>query len=752
MSELGLRKRLFLLCLALLLGLTSPANADSVKRLQNENVLAPKEEDTGMTKFSPQVNVTEILTPKPPADPENPEIYFSADQMENNQEQETITALGHVEIIRNNLTVFADKVIYNQKEDIVTAVGNVVLVEEDGNVVFSDYVELTDKMSKGDMKNVKVIMKDKTRIAASTFRRGDKDKKIMTNVVYTPCDVCRGKDPLWQIKARKVEHNAEEQDVNYQNATLELKGIPVFYTPFLSHPDPTVKRRSGFLFPTISSNSYLGAAVQPRYFWNISDQEDILFNPIISTDKGIVYGGAYRKYLHNGKLNMSGTYLRDPDTKENRGNLFLDGRYEINDFWVADTEINYASDSAYLKDLSLDHKDDAWLTSKARLQGFDFRNYATLEGYYFKQLSYDLRNIESPTVLPFAEYENISRPDKYGAYTRTNLSMASVTRADDSSAQRMTMINAWNLPYTSPYGEKYRLTASLKSDLYYVDNYTYEKNENFDGAVARIFPQVGLEWRLPFVRATEDSRQILEPVVVAVAAPNQDNKPEKIPNEDSQDVELTDTNILDLDRYSGYDRNDTGSRISYGLNWSAYGNTYGRTSFFLAQSYKFDKDESFSEAEGQTGSFTDYVGRVYASPNEYFDLNYRFKLDKSDLDISYSELSSRVGSKVLSAYIAYIYFPANNASSLDYKHDRKELYTAVQAALTKNWSIRVYNRQDLTDKGGSLEHGGKLTYDDECSTFDFLLRQEDSNNPNYEGDFEFSFTFFLKTLGGAGSR
>lgn len=108
---------------------------------------------------------------------ENPDIYFSADAVENNQELQTITALGNVEIIRNNLTLKADKVIYNQKEDIITAVGNVVLVEENGSVVFSDYVELTDKMTQGEMKNIKIIMLDKTRIAASTFRRGAKDKK-----------------------------------------------------------------------------------------------------------------------------------------------------------------------------------------------------------------------------------------------------------------------------------------------------------------------------------------------------------------------------------------------------------------------------------------------------------------------------------------------------------------------------------------------------------------------------------------------
>lgn len=720
-----------------------PEAAETVKNLALSTVKG----------FSPQMNLTAAVpAPAKAIDEENPDIYFSADAVENNQELQTITALGNVEIIRNNLTLKADKVIYNQKEDIITAVGNVVLVEENGSVVFSDYVELTDKMTQGEMKNIKIIMLDKTRIAASTFRRGAKDKKIMTNVVYSPCDACRNENPLWQIKARKVEHNAETQDINYQNATVEIKGVPVLYTPFLSHPDPTVKRRSGFLFPKLSSNSYLGAAIQPQYFWSISDQEDVLFNPILTSDKGIVASGAFNKYFYRGDINASGTTMRDPDTKKNRGSLFLDGRYEVNDFWVASSEINYASDSAYLKDLSLPKKDDAWLTSNVKMQGFDNHNYASIEGYYYTLLSYDLQDTDKPTVLPLFNYENISDPDPYGAYSKTVLNFASVTRDEASSTQRMTMINSWNLPYTSPYGEKYKLSASLKSDLYYVDDYVYDDGRPFDGTVGRVFPQVGLEWRLPFVRATEDSRQILEPVIVAVAAPNGDNKADKIPNEDSQDVELDDTNILDLDRYAGYDRNDTGSRVSYGINWSAYGNQYGRTAIFLAQSYKFDKDESFTEAEGQTGYFTDYVGRIYAAPHEYFDMNYRFKLDKNDYDLSYSELSSRVGPPILNAYIGYIYFQANDASSLDYGRERKELYLSLNAMLTRDWSLSIYNRQDLTDNGGSLEHGGMLTYEDECSRFSFVIRQDNSSDPDYEGDFEISFTFYLKTLGGAASK
>ena len=254
------------------------AAADDPLKKEAGTVLQKSEKPTYKATIDPALNMTSVL-PAPEESPnaEDKEIHFSADEVENNQEMQVVTATGNVNIMRDNLTLIADKVIYNQKEDIVTATGNVILVEKDGSVVFSDYVELTDQMTQGSMKNIKVIMQNKARIAATKFRRLAKDNKVMNNAVYTPCDVCAGKDPLWQIKATKVQHDAEAQNVNYQNATIEIKGVPVFYTPFFSHPDPTVKSRSGFLMPSFRSNSYLGAAIQPKYFWDISPNQNLLY-------------------------------------------------------------------------------------------------------------------------------------------------------------------------------------------------------------------------------------------------------------------------------------------------------------------------------------------------------------------------------------------------------------------------------------------------------------------------------------------
>ena len=700
------------------------------------------------------LNITEaadIISPR--VEEEEQDIYFSADEIQNDQRLETITATGDVNIVRDNLTVKADKIIYNQKDDIVTAVGNVVLLNEDGTVVFSDYVVLSDKMQAGEMDNIKIIMKDRSQIAATKITKFVNDDKEMENAVYSPCDVCTGKNPLWQLKARKIIHDAENKDVYYNHAFLEVKGVPVFYTPFLSHPDPSVKRRSGFLIPNIVSSSYLGAAVQPKYFWNISDPEVLFIDPILSTDKALTLSGKYNKYVYRGELSAEGSFMKDDDKDKTRGNIFATGRYEVNDYWVADLDVNYASDRTYLKDMSLDKQDDAWLTSSLKMQGFDNRNYAAIESYYYQLLSYDMKEYDEPVVLPLMEYENISDVGPYGAYTKTNLNFASIYREEETNTQRFSMINSWVLPYTSPYGEKYRMVASVKSDLYYVDNYLNPAGEEFTGGVARVFPQLGLEWKLPFIRASETSRQILEPTIVAVLAPNDSNKTDKIPNEDSQDFELDDSNVLDIDRYAGYDRNDTGSRISYGFNWSSYGDITGRTSAFLAQSYYFEKNESINDTVSydlgeKSGHLSDYVGRIYASPTDYFDLNYRFRIDKDDYDLTYSELSTTIGPKILNAYISYIYLQDNKSSSLIENSERKELYTALRSKLTKDWSISIYNRQDLTDGGDSLEYGGDLIYEDECTALIIYMRKDNSSDPDYEGDYEVGVNFLLKTLGG----
>ena len=102
-------------------------------------------------------------------------------------------------------------------------------------------------------------------------------------------------------------------------------------------------------------------------------------------------------------------------------------------------------------------------------------------------------------------------------------------------------------------------------------------------------------------------------------------------------------------------------------------------------------------------------------------------------------------------YVSYIFFPANQTSSVK-NADREELYASLRANLTKNWGVTVYNRQNLATNGGSLEMGTFVSYEDECTKIIFNIEKDNSNDPNYKGDFKFGINFFLKTLGGVGTK
>ncbi len=737
------------------------------ERMPVAGEVSSRSQTTPKLKFDPHPNMTGFFTPKP-IEHDGDDIYFSADEIQNDKNTSIITAIGDVYIIRDNATIKADKVTYNQDLDVVVASGNVIMVDETNNVVYADELVLKDKMSRGSLNKLKVVMVDESKIWADKIKSLKNKNKVLYNASYTPCDCCmegEGKDkkePIWKITAGKITQDVENQNVYYKNAFLKIKDVPVFYTPFLSHPDPSVKRRSGFLMPTYGSSGFLDTYIQSGYFWAIDDHSDLTFKPYISTKRGVVPYALYQKYLQNGDFAVSGSFVDDNDKDKLRGNLKAQARYEINENWLAKLDAKYVSDSRYLRDLSLPEKTDAWLTSSLKFEYFKNRDYANIEADYFRVVSYNLQTSKAQDkfngsyVLPYLDYEKYNQLTDFGLYAKNTFNFATVTyNKEHSHANRGTMINELALPYTSPWGDKIKLAGSVKSDFYYIDKYLNSDKDTFTGTVGRVFPQLGAEWKLPFIKANEDSRQIIEPVVVGVLAPNDNNKLNRIPNLDSENAFLDDANILDLDRYSGYDVNDTGSRVSYGVNWSTYGNILGRTQAFVAQSYYFNDEDSFSQSLGNKNHFSDYVGRVYAAPNEYLDLNYRFRLDKDDFELKYNELAARFGPNMLKAYVSYIHLndEKNVALGGGKKAERHELYTALVAKLSRDWSLKVYNRQDLS--GGSsysLEHGGSLTYEDECLVLSGNIERYDSNDPDVENNYEFSVSFLLKTIGGLGSK
>lgn len=720
-----------------------------------------------------------IALPLPPqaraAEAQEAPVALAAEEVTHDRSLDIVTARGDVELNQAGNTLYADTVSYNVGQDIVSASGNVSLISADGNVVFADYMQLTGKMKSGAIENLLLVSSDLSRTAArsGTRRIGDKGQQIneLERVVYSPCDTCAGSsDPIWQIKAVRMIHDEETHDVTYRDATMEMWGVPVGYTPYFSHPDPSVKRRSGLLFPTAGSAANLGTYYTQPYYWVTSPNSDVTLAPLFASDDPSILIGQYRQNLPDASFVIDasgrvGGRIEDSTTTDssgnsylveggptNRGSLKVVGEWDVNDVWRASTELNAVSSDTYLRRYRLPRTDD-YQTNRVALEGFDGDDYTVFEAISFREL----RNIDvsakNPYALPVARWIHNSDPGARGGYWTTQLSTASLTRNDGSDSYRVSGTSAWTLPYIAPSGEHYTLTASLRSDVYQVQDYVKLDGDTFTGATGRIIPEVSMRWSWPFASSGAYSTQVIEPVLIGALSPNGGN-PENIPNEDSRDLDFDDTQLLDTNHFVGYDRVETGPRATYGVNWNAYvHNSASVFSAFAGQTYRVHGDSAFPDGVGLREGPSDYVGRVRYRYGSYFDAFYRFRLDQKDLSVVSNDVTGSFGVDPMRFTVSYLKQDYSTRADFDSTTDSEveQISLGLSSRFSRDWSMSVGTTHGLAaSDSGPLSLSSRLTYEDECFLFRVVGTKDYTTDRDAEAGWGVMFQLVFKTLGETG--
>ena len=221
--------------------------------------------------FAPP-GLADLTISSPQKQDKNAPIVFQADEVQYDDQLALTVAKGHVEISQGGEVLLADTVTYNQRSDTITASGHVSLLEATGEVSFADFMELRDSMNNVFAQNVRRLLADRSRLAGNAARRINGNRFELRRGVYSPCDLCKNDPsapPAWQFKAREISDDKELKLIEFRDAVLEVDGWPLFYTPYLSEPDPSVKRASGFLMPNIGNSNTNGFHVAIPYYWVI---------------------------------------------------------------------------------------------------------------------------------------------------------------------------------------------------------------------------------------------------------------------------------------------------------------------------------------------------------------------------------------------------------------------------------------------------------------------------------------------------
>jgi LPS-assembly protein len=672
-------------------------------------------------------------------------LLLQADDLVYDNRNNRVIARGHVEIYYNDNVLLADEIVYDKNANTLSAVGNVRLKESDGAVVNADRLTLSSDFRDGFIRSMRALTSDEARIAAQNAYRKD-GKTIFESGVVTACKPCEAhpeRPPLWRVKATRVIHDKEEQKIFYENAQFELFGVPVAWIPYFYTPDPTVKQQSGFMAPHWgSSASTLGYYITAPFYWAISPEYDLTLSPTFTTKAGYLVQADWRQRLWNGayEVKLAGAYndsSKDFWGDRNwRGSVETKGDFELNKAWHFGWNAIVESDDTFRRFYKIDDVYATERVSQIYLTGLGERNYFNLTMARYGNLTGDTYFYETNTVqktvtataYPSLDYNYIHNKPVLGGELSVDVNALalSVTDPATSSSQvtRGTLDHIvtqaqWRRTLTDELGERFTPFFMARGDLYNTSRFV-----DVDGAsgpadtFTRQMVGAGLDYRYPFVSHSENASHVIEPVAQIISRAGGSNS--HVPNEDSRSLVFDDTLLFDTDKFSGYDRMETGTRANYGVQY-----TYQMYNGFSAravggESMQVGGDNPYDPTTGLGGTRSDYVFGGYFDYMNRFRLLSQMRLSEQDFSVLRQSYSAQTKLGFFEGSLSYVAVAAQPLLGFPTGRDEVAGFAAVK--LNDDWTVFGDLRFDIkTDQW--VRNSAGVQYADECFILSVTYQQ-----------------------------
>ncbi len=722
-----------------------------------------------------QFNALTQIGGKEPISKDQP-VTFTADAVEYDRDAGIVTATGHVEAWQNDNILRADKVTFDRNTNVAAATGNVVVLQPDGQVLFADYAELTAGMKDGILRGMRAQLAENGKLAANGARRTNGLINELSKVVYSTCNICKddpSQPPFWQMRASSAVEDKEHERIEFTDATLEMFGYPVAYFPYFSNADPSAKRQSGFLIPSVGNSSFVGTFLSAPYYVVLDDQSDVTITPTVTSRDGPQLDLDYRRRFNDGELSLNGSvgYLNSGEVGSQntlQGSVFAKGRFDYDPNWRYGFDVDRASSVNYLEAFSLGRylgSVPSVLTSSAFVEGFGEGAYAKLDSRVYQSLTTSLSDTQLPVVLPRFEYSYFGAVDSLGGRLSMDGGAFNVFRSVGVNTRRGSLSATYERPFIGELGDEWTVTLHGDAAAYDFDKLGQQPvfgTPAGSGDVAQALPQAAVMFRWPFVRDSEEwGQQILEPIVQGVVAPNSgDSQFTRIPNEDSVDFEFNDSNLFSLNRFPGVDRLEGGSRVAAALHAAWYLNGTALDGL-VGQSYQTEVLRDLPPKSGLNHNVSDLVGHASFTPTSWFDVTYRTRLDKDSYQIRLADAVATVGGPKLSFGVGYLrtstnpytlltspdtlFFSPPSAANTAVFFPRDEATLSVNSKLG-DYKVGGYARRDLATNQ-MIAVGANAAYENECYIFDVIFTKLYTTINNQSGSTSVLVQMTFKSVG-----
>ncbi|MBY6129242.1 LPS assembly protein LptD [Qipengyuania aquimaris] len=696
------------------------------------------------------------------------QIAFEADILSYDSDADITTAEGDVLLRSGDRSLRADSVSWSQRTGVIVASGNVRFVDENGNQLYTERVELTDQFEAGAMEDLLLALRAGGRLAANRGVRENDGSITLEEAAYSACavtdpDGC-DKEPSWRITAERVIYDPEDERVRFRGAYLELFGARLLPLPGLSiRTDGGAV--SGFLVPDLRISESNGVEVSGSYYLRFADNQDLTVSGYVFSEAPPMVSAQWRHLTDKGAYQITGyaTHSRrftdasrtDTFDSEPRGYLFANGKFQFSPEWSLTGSLRLASDRTFLRryDISRDDR----LRSMIDLERIDANSYFSLSGWATQTLRLGQDQDNVPVALPVLDYRQRLADPVAGGNLELQVNTLAITRKEGQETERAFAKAQWDLKQITGLGQVVTFTGLLRGDVYHSDGNQFTQTASYRGnpgwetrGVA--LGAVDVEW--PFVGELFGGEQVFTPRVQLVVTPEIKNL--AIPNEDARAIDLEDSNLFALNRFPGYDRVEDGARVTYGFDWKLRRPGWELLTT-LGQSYRLDSDRDiFPDGTGLSEKVSDFVGRTQLRYRDFLKFTHRYRLDKDNFAVRRNEIDATIGSSRTYAEIGYLRLN-RDITTVEDLQDREELRAAVRVAFADYWSAfgsGVFNLTDREEDPTLTSDGFQpirtrlgIAYQDDCLEMGATWRRDYVSAGDARRGDTFQLYFSLKNLG-----
>ncbi|WP_421693193.1 LPS-assembly protein LptD [Aestuariivirga sp.] len=702
-----------------------------------------------------------FVAPEDKPIPKGTRVDVIAERLTYDANTKVATATGTVQLTYGPYILTATRVAYNMKSGTFEANGSVILKEPNGNILEADSAQLRDTFKEGFANHVKALLTNNVTITAIYAKRYENGVTIYQNASYTACQTCVTEDgvPIWQIVAREAKHDLNTHTIYYKDVSLKLGDVPVLWAPRFAYPDPTVKRRTGFLIPSYHSGDF-GFGVATPYFWAIKPNMDLTLSPMWTTRRGVLADAEFRHRLSSGTYSIAGYGIYETSlSKSNetgspwRGGARTQGDFKINDNWDWGWDGTVVSDRKFLSDYDIDSRN--MLASYVQATGLNDRNYTKAQIIGWQTLVKDQDQSEMPIATPFVTGDYVLGTEVLGGEFSYGFNAYSLERRSSvdepqngielgTEQSHFTAYADWKRQMISQSGLLVTPFAGVRSDAYYSENVpgaSSDEDSEFD-----LTPTAGIDTRMPFVASFGTLQSVLTPVAQIIASPSEPNQHNNA-NEDAITLNFDTSNLFLSDRFTGYDRWEGGLRANAGVNYTlmAESGSFLRATF--GESFHIAGENSFLAGSGLDGTASDLVAGVALQLTPSVTLGYQARMEEDLSRINVQEASLGLNFGKFSG--SFNYADISAAANYGRPDNEQQVWADARYYLNNAWSVFGGFRYDIQNDKPMDEKMG-VTFDCDCMKADltYSMSHTDQFGVSDNGtEYRIDLSVELRTIG-----